>query len=346
MLAGAYLERTGDKAFVANLWPHILAALDWIDNYGDRDGDGFVEYFRRTDEGLANQGWKDSRDSIFHADGTLASGPIALVEVQAYVYAAKRAVGVIAHKLGDETRAARLAEEAEALRLRFDQAFWDESLGSYVLALDGNKQPCRVRTSNAGHALFAGIALPERADRLVQTLMGRDSFSGWGIRTVATTEARYNPMSYHNGSIWPHDNAMIAQGFARYGFSKQAAQIFKGLFDASTYIDLRRLPELFCGFSRAKGQGPTFYPLACSPQAWAATAPLSLLQNCLGLAFDPERRQVTFTQPDLPTFLDEVLLHGLRLDDATIDVLLRRTEAHVAVSVIARQGNIKATTTS
>lgn len=346
MLAGAYLERTGDEPFIAKIWPHIQAALDWIDVYGDRDGDGFVEYSRRTENGLDNQGWKDSRDSIFHADGTLATGPIALVEVQAYVYAAKRAAALIAGKMGDEVRAAQLNEEAEALQLRFDRAFWDESLGSYVLALDGKKQPCRVRASNAGHALFAGIALPERAGRQVQTLMDRNSFSGWGIRTVATTEARYNPMSYHNGSVWPHDNAMIAQGFTRYGFGEEAARIFKGLFEASTYIDLRRLPELFCGFYRMRGQGPTFYPLACSPQAWAATAPLSLLQNCLGLGFDPERRRVRFTQPVLPAFLDEVILRGLRIDDATIDVMLRRAEAHAAVSVIARRGDIKATTTS
>jgi glycogen debranching enzyme len=252
MLAGAYLERTGDVDFLQGLWPNVEAALAWIDEHGDRDGDGFVEYGRRTREGLVNQGWKDSHDSIFHADGSLAEGPIALVEVQGYVYAAKRAAAAIARRLGLEQRAAALDRQAEELRLRFDAAFWDEDLGTYVLALDGDKRPCRVRISNAGHALFTGIAPPHRAESVVRRLMGRTSFSGWGIRTVASSELRYNPMSYHNGSLWPHDNAMIAMGFARYGFARQAARVFEGLFDASIYIDLRRLPELFCGCARQR----------------------------------------------------------------------------------------------
>jgi glycogen debranching enzyme len=343
MLAGAYLERTGDKDFLAGLWPHIAAALEWIDVYGDRDHDGFVEYGRKNQRGLMNQGWKDSNDSIFHADGTAACGPIALVEVQAYVYAAKRAAAVIAGCLGDVVHAGRLNAQAEELRLRFDVAFWDESLGTYVLALDGDKRPCRVRTSNAGHALFTGIALPERAERLVQTLMQAASFSGWGIRTVAASEARYNPMSYHNGSVWPHDNAIIAHGFMRYGFGHQAAQILKGLFDASTYIPLRRLPELFCGFSRARGQGPTFYPLACSPQAWAATAPLFLLQSCLGLDFDPKTRHVTFNHPILPEFLDDVMLRGLAIGEARVDVMVRRAQSLVTANVVSRTGDIHMT---
>src|SRR5690606_9655468 len=217
MLAGAYLDRTGDEAFLRRLWPNIVAALDWIDKHGDRDGDGFVEYYRRTPRGLANQGWKDSQDSIFHDDGTLARGPIALVEVQGYVYAARRAAAAIARRLGEHVRAVALDRQAEELRQRFDAAFWDEALGTYALALDGDKRPCRVRTSNAGHALFSGIALPERAGRVVETLTSRAFFSGWGVRTVAASESRYNPMSYHNGSIWPHDNALIAAGFARYG---------------------------------------------------------------------------------------------------------------------------------
>lgn len=340
MLAGAYRKRTGDTAFVKRLWPNILAALDWIDHYGDRDHDGFVEYFRATKEGLANQGWKDSQDSVFHADGALARGPIALAEVQAYVYAAKLAAAEIAQSLGDDSKAQSLADEAERLRTAFDASFWDDTLGTYVLALDGDKRPCRVRASNAGHALLTGIAKPERATQLVQTLMSRQSFSGWGIRTVAAGEARYNPMSYHNGTVWPHDNALIAHGFARYGFRAQAAQVLNGLFDASTYIDLRRLPELFCGFLRVPRQGPTFYPLACSPQAWAATAILFLLQNCLGLSFDAERRQIRFERPILPGFLDEVHLFGLTLTDARIDVAIRRAPAVATVDVLSCEGEI------
>ena len=346
MLAGAYLERTGDLDFLRDLWPNVEAALAWIDKHGDLDGDGFVEYDRRTREGLVNQGWKDSHDSIFHADGSLAEGPIALVEIQGYAYAARRGAAAIARRLGLEQRAAALDRQAEELRLRFDAAFWDEDLGTYVLALDGDKRRCRVRTSNAGHALFTGIALPHRAESVVRNLMGRTSFSGWGIRTVASSELRYNPMSYHNGSLWPHDNAMIAAGFARYGFARQAARVFEGLFDASIYIDLRRLPELFCGFARQRGQGPTFYPVACTPQAWAATAPLFLLQACLGLGFDPERRSVTFEHPVLPTFLDEVVLRGLSVGDARIDVALRRAGTGVAVHVLAREGDIRVMTTS
>ena len=347
LLAGAYLERTGDLHTLRGLWPSLERALDWIDAYGDRDGDGFVEYGRRSADGLVNQGWKDSHDSIFHADGRLADGPIALVEVQAYVFGAWRAAAAIAKRLGIAAgRAADLDAKAEALRRRFDECFFDAELGTYVLALDGDKRPCRVRASNAGHALLTGIAYEERAAPVVDTLMTRASFSGWGIRTVAMTEARYNPMSYHNGSIWPHDNALIAAGFARYGFRREAAKVFEGLFAASIYIDLHRLPELFCGFVRQRGRGPTFYPVACSPQAWAAAAPLSLIQSCLGLGFNPDAREITFEQPALPSFLDEVVLRRLTLDGASIDVALQRAGADAALHVLARTGEARVVTTS
>jgi glycogen debranching enzyme len=346
MLAGAYLDRTGDEAFLRRLWPNIVAALDWIDKHGDRDGDGFVEYYRRTPRGLANQGWKDSQDSIFHEDGTLARGPIALVEVQGYVYAARRAAAAIARRLGEHVRAVALDRQAEELRQRFDAAFWDEALGTYALALDGDKRPCRVRTSNAGHALFSGIALPKRAGRVVETLTSRAFFSGWGVRTVAASESRYNPMSYHNGSVWPHDNALIAAGFTRYGYARQAARVFEGLFDASIYFDMRRVPELFCGFTRQRSHGPISYPVACSPQAWAATAPLYLLQACIGLAFDPANRSVIFYRPVLPDFLGEVTLRGLTVGDASVDVVLRPAGTGVAVHVESRRGDVQVLTTS
>ncbi len=340
MLAGAYLERTDDLATVRRLWPHIEAALEWIDRYGDRDGDGFVEYGRRAGQGLVNQGWKDSRDAIFHADGTLAQGPIALAEVQAYVYAAWRAAEDITRRLGDFVRAATFEQKAEAMRRRFDERFFDEALGSYILALDGDKRPCRIRASNAGHALFAGVAYPERAPAIVRTLMASSSFCGWGIRTVAASQARYNPMSYHNGSVWPHDNALIAAGFARYGFRREAARIFESLFHASTYVDLRRLPELFCGFPRQQTRGPTFYPVACLPQAWAAAAPLYLVQSCVGLAFDAGARHISFREPVLPRFLDEIVLRGLKVGGASADVALRRSNRHVVVDVLDRKGSV------
>jgi glycogen debranching enzyme len=340
MLAGEYLDRTGDVETIRWLWPHIDAALNWIEGYGDRDGDGFVEYERRTGQGLANQGWKDSHDAIFHADGRLAEGPIALVEVQAYVYAAWRAAERIASRLADAKRAAASREKAEVMRARFDDRFFDPGLGAYILALDGDKKPCRVRASNAGHALFSGIAYPERAESIVRTLMSSSCFCGWGIRTVASTEARYNPMSYHNGSVWPHDNALIAAGFARYGFRREAAGVFESLFSASTYVDLRRLPELFCGFPRQRTRGPTFYPVACMPQAWAAAAPLYLLQSCAGLAFDTAARRITFREPVLPRFLDKVILRGLRVEGGGADVALVRSGRHVVVDVLERRGSV------
>lgn len=346
MVAGAYLERTADVATARELWPNVEAALAWIDGFGDRDGDGFVEYFRMTENGLANQGWKDSHDSVFHADGSLAVGPIALVEVQAYVYAAKRNAARIARALDLPARAQALESQAEFVRRRVDDAFWCDELGTYALALDGEKRPCRVRSSNAGHVMMSGLASSERAERVASQLLGSTFFSGWGVRTVASSESRYNPMSYHNGSVWPHDNAMIAVGLGRYGMRQQAAHIFDGLFDACTYIDLRRLPELFCGFPRRGGQGPTFYPVACAPQAWAAGAPISLLQSCLGLGFDAPTRTVFFDRPVLPRFMNEVVLRGLEIGDARIDVGLSGTGGRVAMTVLSRAGNIRATMTS
>ena len=342
MLAGAYLERTGDIKTITAIWPNIRAALAWMDLYADRDPDGFVGYFRQTEEGLANQGWKDSFDSISHADGTLASGPIALVEVQAYVYAARQAAARIALQLGHTEMAQAEAFKAERLKIAFEAKFWCEDIGTYALALDGERNPCRVRSSNAGHVLLGGICSPERAQSVADSLMGSRFFNGWGIRTLASNEARYNPMSYHNGSVWPHDNAAIAMGLARYGLKPQAERIFGGLFDAALYVDLRRLPELFCGFARRRGQGPTFYPVACSPQAWAATALHAALGACLGLRFDVAESSVVFDRPRLPEFLDEVTLHNLSLGTARISVMLRRMGNEVAMNVVERTGTIHA----
>ena len=329
------------------LWPNIEAALSWIDRYGDADGDGFVEYGRKNPTGLVNQGWKDSYDSIFHADGALAVGPIALCEVQGYVFAARIAAARIAAAVGEGARAAKLGAQASALRDAFERAFWDEELGLYVLALDGAKKPCRVRASNAGHALLAGIASPAHAATVAASLLDRRFFSGWGIRTVALGEARYNPMSYHDGSVWPHDNALIAAGFGRYGHRDAAARVMAGLFGAASHADLRRLPELFCGFARMRHQGPTDYPVACSPQAWAAGSLPAALAACLGLGFDQAARAVTFDHPVLPSFLERLHLRNLAIGDAAIDILLHRAEAGaVAMAVTARRGDIRAVMTS
>ena len=341
MLAAQYYETTGDRPTIEAIWPNIEAALRWCDEYGDRDGDGFVEYHRETEKGLANQGWKDSHDSIFHADGSSAEGPIALCEVQAYVFAAKVGASRLAQALGRLDVGAKLASEADQLRERFEASFWCEEIGTYALALDGRKRPCRVRTSNAGHALFAGIASRERARLVAQTLMSPDCFSGWGVRTLATGEARYNPMSYHNGSVWPHDNGIIALGLARYGLRMEANRIFEALFDVATYQELRRLPELFCGFLRRPRRGPTAYPVACSPQAWSAAAPFAFLAASLGLELDLERDAVRFNNPTLPNFLDEVIIEGLQLGSSRLDLRFHRYGQDVTMNVLARTGNAR-----
>ncbi|MDB5621272.1 amylo-alpha-1,6-glucosidase [Tardiphaga sp.] len=341
LLAGLYIERTGDDATLAELWPAIEAGLAWIDGPGDPDRDGFVEYQRATDEGLQNQGWKDSYDAIFHADGQLAKGNIALAEVQGYVYAAKLLASRLAMRMNQHDRARRLEAEAQALQDKFEQAFWCEEIGTYAIALDGNKLPCAVRTSNAGQVLFTGIAREDRARLVAADLMRPHFFTGWGIRTVARGEPRYNPMSYHDGSIWPHDNALIALGLARYGLKHSVEAVFKGLFDTAAYMDLRRLPELFCGFQREKRRGPTLYPVACAPQAWASATPFTLLEAALGIEFDAARGEIRFRNPRLPAFLNEVILRDLRLGDSSVDLRLRKHHDDVSLEILRTRGKIQ-----
>ena len=341
LLAGLYAERTGDDATVAVLWPAIEAALTWIDGPGDPDRDGFVEYKRATDQGLANQGWKDLHDAIFHADGRLAEGNIALAEVQGYVYAAKRLTARVARRLGREALALKLDAEATRLAERFETAFWCPEIETYALALDGDKNPCRVRTSNAGQVLFSGIASSDRAARVAAGLMQPRFFSGWGIRTLAKGEARYNPMSYHNGSVWPHDNALIALGLARYGHKRSIETLFEGLFSAATYMDLERLPELFCGFKRQRGYGSTLYPVACLPQAWASATAFTLLEASLGLEFDPFNGEIRLRNPRLPAFLDEVVLRNLQLGQSTVDVRVLRRNDTVLLDTLRTDGDVR-----
>jgi glycogen debranching enzyme len=341
MLAGLYVERTGDDATLKQLWPAIEAALGWIDGPGDPDRDGFIEYQRATEQGLQNQGWKDSYDAIFHADGGLAEGSVALAEVQGYVFAAKQLASRCAWRLGLSDRARALEAEATTLAAKFEQAFWCEELGTYALALDGEKRQCKVRSSNAGQVLFTGIAREDRARKVAADLMRPHFFSGWGIRTIARGEARYNPMSYHNGSIWPHDNALIALGMARYGLKHSVEHLFKGLFDAAAYMDLRRLPELFCGFQRERRRGPTLYPVACAPQAWASATPFTLLEASLGLEFDVDRGEIRLINPRLPAFLKEVVLRDLRLGASSVDLRVRRQGEDVSLEVLRTRGRIQ-----
>jgi glycogen debranching enzyme len=341
LLAGLYVERTGDDETLAELWPAIEAALGWIDGAGDPDRDGFVEYQRASEQGLANQGWKDSYDAIFHADGRLAEGYIALAEVQGYVFAGKQLAARCALRLGKADQARKLTDEAQRLAERFEEAFWCEELGTYALALDGAKRPCRVRTSNAGQLLFSGIVREDRARMVAADLMRPHFFTGWGIRTVARGEARYNPMSYHDGSIWPHDNALIALGLARYDLKHPVERVFKALFDAAAYMDLRRLPELFCGFQREKQRGPTLYPVACAPQAWASATPFTLLEAALGLEFDAQRGEIRLRNPRLPAFLNEVILRELQLGSSSVDLRVRRHGDDVSLEVLRRRGQIQ-----
>ena len=345
MLAAQYYQRTGDLDTIRDIWPNIVAALGWIDDYGDMDGDGFVEYARQTDKGLSNQGWKDSSDSIFHRDGRLASAPIALCEVQAYVFAAKQGAAALAARLGDSDLSAKLASQAEDLRVRFEDAFWIEEAGTYAIALDGDKQRCEILSSNAGHCLFAGIVSPDRAKRVADLLTGKRFHSGWGVRTLAVGEARYNPMSYHNGSIWPHDNGLIALGMARYGHKKAALSIFEGIFDSAIYDDLRRLPELFCGFERRRRQGPTSYPVACSPQAWAAATPFALVAAAIGCVIDPQVGTLTLDRPVLPKFLDDLTIRNIAIGDARVDLRLARVDGDVTTAVLRREGDVVVTIT-
>jgi glycogen debranching enzyme len=340
LLAARYFERSGDIETIRALWPNIEAALAWIDDYGDRDGDGFVEYYRMSADGLTNQGWKDSCDSVMHADGSLAAGSIALAEVQAYVYAAKKGAAVLAAALGHQEQAARLTLAAEELRAAFEAKFWIEELGTYALALDGDKKPCRVLSSNAGQVLFCGLAAPERAQILAATLLTPEMFSGWGVRTLSADAPRFNPMSYHNGSVWPHDNALIALGLARYGLKRGASAIFEGLFGAATHMDMMRLPELFCGFPRRRGMAPVLYPVACAPQAWASVVPFALLQACLGLELDFARREIRFHNPQLPKFLEDIRINDLELAGASVNLRLKRRGAHTEVAIVSQRGDI------
>jgi glycogen debranching enzyme len=342
-LAAAYLERTNDQVLIRELWPHLEMALAWIDRYGDPDRDGFVEYSTES-SGLKQQGWKDSFDSVFHADGTLAKGPIALCEVQAYVFAAKKGMAMVARQLGKPEVSERLVHEADQLRANFQRAFWCDAIGMYALALDGEKRQCEVRSSNSGHCLFSGIGDAESTSRVIEELGKPAFFSGWGIRTIASSEKNFNPMSYHNGSIWPHDNSLIACGLGQHAKKDLVRRILEGLFDAATLLELRRLPELFCGFSRRPRKAPTLYPVACSPQAWAAGSVFLLLQSSLGLHISAESSRIAFHYPTLPETIEKVRLSNLAVGDGSVDLVLTRDHDGVSLGIAKRTGHIEVVT--
>jgi glycogen debranching enzyme len=340
ILAGHYYERTNDRALIEQIWPAIELALAWMEFYGDLDGDGFLEYERKSGRGLGNQGWKDSEDAIFHNDGQLAEAPIALCEVQAYVYEAKVQVANLAKMMGKTILSKQLLLEAKELNKKFQDKFWCEDIGTYAIALDGKKNPCRVQSSNAGQCLFSGIVPRKYARRINNALVDDCFFSGWGIRTIASSQANYNPMSYHNGSIWPHDNALIAWGMNRYGYKDSVIKVLTGLFDASLFLDLNRLAELYCGFVRRPSEGPTLYPVACNPQAWSSAAVFMLLQSCLGLKIEGAEQKIYFVNPVMPEFLDEIKITNLVVGSARVDIILHRHGPEVGMNVIRQEGKV------
>ncbi len=343
VLLGATWDWTGDRALIDRLWPNALRALEWIDKYGDRDGDGFVEYERRTPQGLLNQGWKDSHDGIRDRQGRLPSTPIALVEVQGYVYDAKRRMAALARVRGEGELAHRLDQEAETLRRRFEAAFWSEDQRFYAMALDGEKRQADAIGSNPGHCLWSGIVSPERAKAVVDRLMAPDMFSGWGLRTYARGQPGYNPIGYHTGTVWPHDVSLIANGCKRYGFHDEANLLVGRIFQASQHFADFRLPELFCGFDRDSTMVPVPYPVACSPQAWAAGSLFLFVETMLGLRPHAHRRELELHRPELPDWLAKVTVTGLRVGGDTTDLLFHRWRGGTSAEVLRKTPDLDVT---
>ncbi|HEY7659143.1 MAG TPA: glycogen debranching N-terminal domain-containing protein [Actinomycetota bacterium] len=336
-----HLRWTGDLEFADRLLPAAEAALAWIDEYGDLDGDGFVEYLSRSQRGIRNQGWKDSHDAIVHTDGRMAEPPIALSEVQAYVYLAKVRMADVYRALGRAEDAVRLESEAGMLKARFNEAFWMEDEAYFAGALDAYKQQVRTVMSNPGHGLYCGIIDEDKAVPLAKRLLSPDMFSGWGIRTMSKSAAAYNPMSYHNGSVWPHDNALLAAGLKRYGFARSTNRVATSLFDAAISADYFRLPELFCGFTRRTPNRPVSYPIACSPQAWAAGSPFLMLQAMLGISARAHENLLTVNLPHLPTWLNTVEIRNLAVGDSRISMVFRREEEITSFSLLSRAGDVR-----
>ncbi|MGH7264370.1 MAG: amylo-alpha-1,6-glucosidase [Candidatus Rokuibacteriota bacterium] len=341
MALAEYVRWTGDLGLARDLMPAAERALGWLDGPGDLDGDGYLEYRKRSPQGLTNQGWKDSYDAVMHASGELAEGPIALVEAQGYLYAARLGVAYLADALGKPRLASACRDRAERLQRRFAQEFWMPEEATYALALDGAKRCCAVVASNAAHALWTGVAPPEQAAGVAKRLLLEDMFTGWGVRTLASREVRFNPMSYHNGSVWPHDNAIAAAGFRRYGFTEGVLAVATALFEAGREFEHARLPELFCGFARQARLSVTRYPVACSPQAWAAGAPFHVLAACLGLSGEPLEKRITLANPVLPSWLEWLEVHGLELAGSQLDFRVVHGREAASVELIGRRGDIE-----
>ena len=338
-LAGAWFRRTGDLETIRALWPHLVAATEWMRDYGDSNGDGLIDYARAAETGLSNQGWKDSEDSIFHSDGRFPKGPIALLEVQGYAFAAWRAMADLGARLGD-ARAPAWSQQAEEVRLLVEDRFWMEDEQFYAIALDGDGNPCEAIGSNAGHLMFTGLPSPARAAAVTKRLLGAEFRSGWGLRTLARGQARFNPMSYHNGSVWPHDTSLGVAGMARYGERDAVGMILGEIYAAASHFQMR-LPELFCGFEREPGEGPIAYPVACLPQAWAAGSVFLMLQASLGVSIDALTKTVTIDAPALPAGIERLTVSRLQVGDATVDLAFERLGDQVVVVPRNRVGEVR-----
>lgn len=340
LLAGEYFQWSGDVDMMRHLETNLRAGIHWIETYGDIDNDGYLEYERHSRKGLVNQGWKDSGDSMVHANGDLLEPPIALVEVQGYVYAALKQLVPVFQALGDGEFAGSLLERAEALRERFLSDYWIKD-GFFALALDGTKRAAASVTSNAGHALWAGIAMPQQARQVADRLFQADMFSGWGIRTLSMDSPRYNPQGYHVGTVWPHDNSIIAMGLKRYGFETKVNQLATALFDAARVFPYYRLPELFGGTARSAHYVPVPYPVACRPQAWSAGVFPLLAQAIFGLCPNAPARRLYVVRPELPDWLQAAALHGMRVGKADVDLFYERRGSEVAVEVVGIRGDLE-----
>jgi len=338
-LAGAYARRTGDLETIRRLWPNLIAAIGWMRDHGDVQGNGLIAYQRAAETGLSNQGWKDSEDSIFHSDGRFPKGPIALLEVQGYAYSAWQAMADLGRALNDPG-AAEWADRAESTRALVEERFWLEDEQFYAVALDGDGEPCRAIASNAGHLLFTGLPSPQRARAVSRRMLSAEFRSGWGIRTLATGQARFNPMSYHDGSVWPHDTAMAAAGMARYGERRAVAMLLNEIYSAATHFQLR-LPELFCGFERLTGEPPIAYPVACLPQAWAAGSVFMMMQAALGISIDALTGAVDVDDPHLPPGIEHLVLSNLQVGDAVVDLSFDRVNGHTVIAPRRRRGEVR-----
>ena len=338
ILLAEYWKWTADVALAHELWPAAERVLEWMLRSADAHG-GYLTYARRSPRGLVNQGWKDSHDAIMHASGHLAEPPIALAEVQGYQYAALLAAADLVEALRVPDRAPALRERARRLRDRFEADFWLPDEAYYALALDRAGQPCRVITSNAGHLLWTRLISESRAHIVARRLMADDMFTGWGVRTLARGERLYNPMSYHTGSVWPHDTAIAAVGMRRYGFADPFITLSTGLFEAVLQFENMRMPELFCGFPRVDGYGPTQYPVACSPQAWAAGVVFMLISAMLGLSPDAADNQLTLNRPRLPGWLAWIELRGLQLRTSRMTLRASQGQDGAAIEMLSRDGD-------